>query len=79
MLNLDQAFADDGEPLFERLWTNAKERLLVDGGANCVYQRRQRFADPTVVCGDFDSIRPEVLHFYRQQVCSQAGGRYPGA
>lgn len=46
-------------------------RIYVDGAANGVYSHpdisRSEFM-PTLVSGDFDSIRPEVLQFYRDKV-----------
>ncbi|CAH8490550.1 unnamed protein product [Schistosoma turkestanicum] len=53
--------------LFERLWKNAYPVAFVDGFANQIYEdvnyRDNYF--PHFLTGDFDSIQPEVLEFYR--------------
>ncbi|KAI7740830.1 hypothetical protein M8C21_020150 [Ambrosia artemisiifolia] len=60
------------------LWEHAKVRLCADGGANRLFDDmpelccdgkdvsgvRERYK-PDVIKGDMDSIRPEVLDFYR--------------
>ncbi|CAH8524712.1 unnamed protein product [Schistosoma bovis] len=55
------------ETLFKRLWKNAYPVAFVDGFANHIYRninyRTNYF--PHFLTGDFDSIQPEVLEFYR--------------
>ncbi|KAJ0743489.1 putative thiamine diphosphokinase [Helianthus annuus] len=61
------------------LWEHAKVRVCADGGANRLFDNmpelfhdehddvsviRQRYK-PDVIKGDMDSIRPDVLNFYR--------------
>lgn len=52
------------------LWKNATIRVLVDGGANqwqeIMEKSVQGLAKPHLVCGDFDSIQPEVLQNHRK-------------
>ncbi|RPB23367.1 thiamine pyrophosphokinase [Terfezia boudieri ATCC MYA-4762] len=50
------------------LWTNAKFRVCGDGGGNQLYDaldEKQRGAyTPNAICGDLDSLRPEVQEYY---------------
>ncbi|ORZ29270.1 Thiamin pyrophosphokinase [Catenaria anguillulae PL171] len=54
------------------LWLNAEWRLCADGGANQLYDRLahdpalQRRLIPHIIAGDLDSVRPDVVEFYRQ-------------
>ncbi|KAB2015801.1 hypothetical protein ERO13_D08G052500v2 [Gossypium hirsutum] len=74
------------------LWKHAQLRLCADGGANRVFDEmpllfpeedasdvRRRYK-PDVINGDMDSIRKEVLDFYRSLLCilvaGALGGRY---
>ncbi|GAB2295448.1 cAMP-dependent protein kinase subunit [Dionaea muscipula] len=63
------------------LWKHAQLRVFADGGANRVYDElpqlfphedafdvRQRYK-PDVIEGDMDSIRSEVLDFYKDNGC----------
>ncbi|KAK4469738.1 hypothetical protein MN116_007261 [Schistosoma mekongi] len=60
------------DALFKRLWKNAYPIAFVDGFANHVYKdinyRNNYF--PHFLTGDFDSIHPEVLEFYRSRSVS---------
>ncbi|KAH6573870.1 hypothetical protein BASA50_004886 [Batrachochytrium salamandrivorans] len=55
---------------FETLWQNVSVRMCADGGANRLYdtlatdELRTRFI-PNFICGDLDSLRPDVREFYR--------------
>ncbi|XP_065222762.1 thiamin pyrophosphokinase 1-like [Planococcus citri] len=56
------------------LWNHASFKMVVDGGGNHLYsliqQRKdedvENFAIPNVISGDFDSVKPNVLEFYRK-------------
>ncbi|KAJ6221688.1 hypothetical protein RDWZM_000233 [Blomia tropicalis] len=61
---------------FAELWNAAKVRHLVDGGSNYLFDLQmylnQNYAsqqlsleDPQIITGDFDSIRSDVLEYYR--------------
>lgn len=53
----------------------ASFRMVVDGGGNQLYSLMEQYktADkenfwiPNVISGDFDSVKPDVLEFYRQK------------
>lgn len=68
VLNLEQNLRSETDEVLHRLWTKAKHRVLVDGGANSVYEHRYRYPNANLICGDFDSIREEVKQFYTNQV-----------
>jgi thiamine pyrophosphokinase len=69
VLNLQQQpLTEVNKTTIERLWNNAKLRVLVDGGANWAYDHQTSFPSPHIVCGDFDSIRASVKQFYTEQV-----------
>ncbi|KAI2797386.1 cAMP-dependent protein kinase subunit [Blomia tropicalis] len=61
---------------FAELWNAAKVRHLVDGGSNYLFDlqmylnqnyasRQLSLEDPQIITGDFDSIRSDVLEYYR--------------
>ncbi|TNN12665.1 thiamine pyrophosphokinase 1 [Schistosoma japonicum] len=60
------------DALFKRLWKNAYPIAFVDGLANHVYKNINYRNDyfPHFLTGDFDSIHPEVLEFYRSRSVS---------
>lgn len=49
--------------------------MVVDGGGNQLYsaiqeqkkQDTENFLLPNIISGDFDSVKPEVLEFYKQK------------
>ncbi|KAG4086494.1 thiamine pyrophosphokinase [Neocallimastix lanati (nom. inval.)] len=56
--------------ILERLWKKAKYKICVDGGTNRLYNffkndptEREKYI-PDYICGDLDSIKPEVLEYY---------------
>jgi thiamine pyrophosphokinase len=53
---------------FDRLWAKAETRICADGGANRVFNwfGGQRFKNPELVVGDFDSLRPHVREFFER-------------
>lgn len=49
---------------FEVCWRNSRIRVCADGGANRVHDRSGGSLVPDAVCGDLDSVRPDVVdHF----------------
>ncbi|WFD36740.1 ribonuclease Z [Malassezia cuniculi] len=53
---------------FERIWTHASERICADGAANRLYDLAlDQLPLPTQICGDLDSIRPQVRAHYEAQ------------
>jgi len=56
---------------FFHLWHSAKLRICADGGANKLYQRLapqvRPLYIPYAICGDFDSVLPEVASYYQSQ------------
>jgi thiamine pyrophosphokinase len=59
---------------FPRFWNGAKTKLCADGGSNRLFDFWNAFPDPearrsthtpNLIKGDLDSVRPEVLHYYR--------------
>jgi thiamine pyrophosphokinase len=74
VLNASGALAP-GAPLsafFESLWSRARLRVCADGGANRVHDAPSAGAAvpralPTLIAGDLDSIRPDVLRAYAGQ------------
>lgn len=70
-LILNRPVPESSQERLVRLWDLAEVRLAVDGGANHWYDIAVRKKEslvhpiPDMVTGDFDSIRPEVLNFYR--------------
>ncbi|KAJ0512785.1 putative thiamine diphosphokinase [Helianthus annuus] len=74
------------------LWEHAKVRVCADGGANRLFDNmpelfhdehddvsviRERYK-PDVIKGDMDSIRPDVLNFYRNLMCILVAGALGG-
>ncbi|XP_018716804.2 thiamine pyrophosphokinase 1 isoform X2 [Eucalyptus grandis] len=72
------------------LWQHAQVRMCADGGANRVYDEmpdlfpdedasaiRNRYK-PEAIRGDMDSIRPEVMDFYRTLLCILVAGALGG-
>ncbi|KAJ0699313.1 putative thiamine diphosphokinase [Helianthus annuus] len=74
------------------LWEHAKVRVCADGGANRLFDNmpelfhdehddvsviRERYK-PDVIKGDMDSIRPDVLNFYRNLLCILVAGALGG-
>ncbi|MTV29002.1 hypothetical protein FTX61_27075, partial [Nitriliruptoraceae bacterium ZYF776] len=56
------------ENLFKALFCKASISIFVDGFANTIYDSPLRYSHiPTIVSGDFDSIRPEVKSFYEKE------------
>ncbi|KAI9720002.1 MAG: hypothetical protein M1812_003127 [Candelaria pacifica] len=60
---------------FEQLWKRSLYRVCADGGANRLYDllgpihENSRHLDfiPDVICGDLDSLRPDVKFYYGEQ------------
>ncbi|XP_073040715.1 thiamine pyrophosphokinase 2-like isoform X2 [Primulina eburnea] len=72
------------------LWKHSQFRVCADGGANRVYDElpfmfpeaepldiRKRYK-PDVIKGDMDSIRAEVLEFYKNALCILVAGALGG-
>jgi len=73
VLKLNTPFhSSDDIRLFAQLWKHAVLRACTDGASNvlhdCVELSRSSYL-PHFISGDFDSVRPEVLDFYRSQGC----------
>ena len=50
------------------LWSKATVKICVDGGANSIFDLKDKLSEefvPDVVSGDFDSVREDVLEYYR--------------
>lgn len=50
---------------FPHLWTSASVTVCADGGANCLFDDADRCI-PMYIKGDCDSIRSDVLHYYKE-------------
>lgn len=68
---LNKKFPDDStDTIFKKLWHDATYRACADGGANYLYDMQQHSNSggllqmPNLICGDFDSIRPEVKNYF---------------
>jgi len=48
-----------------QVWNASKLRVAVDGGLNALFQAKEEWREPEIVCGDFDSAGKEALDFYR--------------
>jgi len=53
-----------------RMWNSSPIRFVLDGAANHLYENLlmpsgDELALPHVICGDFDSVRPEILNHFR--------------
>eukprot|EP00079_Xenopus_tropicalis_P026484 XP_012820234.1 PREDICTED: thiamin pyrophosphokinase 1 isoform X1 [Xenopus tropicalis] len=58
--------------LLIHLWETAIFKACADGGANRLYQAMEGSQDgylPDFISGDFDSIKPEIKTFYKEQGC----------
>lgn len=71
MIILNKKYPDDStDRVFKKLWQDATYRACVDGGANYLYDIQQHsnieraLEMPNLICGDFDSIRPEVKDYF---------------
>lgn len=54
--------------VFKTLWKNAAFKAFVDGGANQVYASGDPSSYiPDLISGDFDSIKAEVLDYYKEK------------
>lgn len=51
--------------LVQLLWNQSSKRICADGGANWLFDNMPRSAIPNAIHGDLDSVRPEVLDFYK--------------
>eukprot|EP00668_Euglena_longa_P011995 GGOE01014418.1.p1 GENE.GGOE01014418.1~~GGOE01014418.1.p1 ORF type:complete len:269 (+),score=67.99 GGOE01014418.1:56-808(+) len=63
-------------PFLRHAWSTAQVRICADGGANRLFVALQEpdrsQLRPLYICGDMDSVRPDVLQFYTAlgaQVC----------
>ncbi|KAM4706143.1 thiamine pyrophosphokinase 1 isoform 3-T3 [Rhinophrynus dorsalis] len=57
--------------LLHQLWSKAAVKACADGGANCLYHTTDGLHDkfrPDFISGDFDSIQPKVMEFYKEKV-----------
>lgn len=62
---------------FQEKWNNCRIRFSVDGGTNILYDFQKSIAencyieknliDPNFISGDFDSIRCNVLDYFKQR------------
>jgi len=73
ILNMPIQASGSSKSLFERLWQCAIFRVCADGGANRLYDatsstHASSFV-PNLICGDLDSIQPNILQYYQQLGC----------
>ncbi|XP_065888881.1 thiamin pyrophosphokinase 1-like [Dysidea avara] len=58
------------EGLVKKIWTQCELVVCADGGSNRLYdsmkEDRNKYV-PHVICGDLDSIRKEVVQFYKEK------------
>eukprot|EP00123_Amoebidium_parasiticum_P012899 comp21642_c2_seq1/m.30410 comp21642_c2_seq1/g.30410 ORF comp21642_c2_seq1/g.30410 comp21642_c2_seq1/m.30410 type:complete len:332 (-) comp21642_c2_seq1:7-1002(-) len=57
---------------FDVFWEKAHIKVCADGGANRLYDERPDQRDryvPDCIKGDLDSVRPEVIEFYKTKNC----------
>lgn len=53
---------------FKRIWTHASQRVCADGGANRLHALDDESLPlPTQICGDLDSLRPDVAEHYKSR------------
>ncbi|RWS01504.1 thiamine pyrophosphokinase 1-like isoform X2 [Dinothrombium tinctorium] len=68
LLNFSLDFIEPSdENHFYHIWDNASIRIAVDGGANYLKQTFTSCKFPDIISGDFDSIKPPVLEFFKQK------------
>ena len=70
LIQLNTPLPEDEIKFFRQLWSDASVVASVDGAINLLYDssclNRKDFI-PKLITGDFDSARPDVLEFYRQE------------
>ena len=68
LLNSDRRLVD-GDTLTDYLhffWNKVAIRACTDGAANIIYEKRDSLKPPDLLCGDFDSISDESLHYFEK-------------
>ena len=52
------------------IYGSASLRVAVDGGTNFVFDQlgKEEHSWPHMITGDFDSVTPDVLAFYKEKV-----------
>lgn len=59
------------DKLLEKLLKKSSFKVFVDGGANRMHDAHSQIGKnyiPNLITGDFDSIRDDVLNFYKENV-----------
>jgi thiamine pyrophosphokinase len=74
LIILNQPIDEKNEGFLKLLWSKSSVRLCADGAANRLYEWsiRHNFElnyVPDYICGDLDSLRPEVKEFYIKFGC----------
>ena len=54
--------------IFDKVWQRSSFRVCADGGANFLYEeRKDGLKVPDVIKGDLDSVRADVLRYYKDE------------
>ncbi|XP_035221320.1 thiamin pyrophosphokinase 1-like [Stegodyphus dumicola] len=69
LLILNQLLNKENEHFLKKNWRNAAIRIAVDGGACQLKSISDEELNliPDVICGDFDSVTPDVLDYYQNK------------
>ncbi|XP_052805277.1 thiamin pyrophosphokinase 1-like [Mya arenaria] len=67
LLVLNQPLTETGQDIFQNIWERASFRASVDGATNHLYRRGPEQYLPHVISGDFDSVKPDTLQWYKDK------------